>query len=920
MMENVLSRSIRLIYAGGLVMGAGMSINAQAQTTDAPLQRVEITGSSIKRVAGETSLPVTVLKREDIDRTGATTAQDLVNMLPGNFGGSVTANNVGATGVASTANLRALGSQYTLVLLNGRRLANYAFGNSPVDLNSIPLSAIERIEVLRDGASALYGADAVAGVINFILRKDFQGIEVTAYATKPEKKGGETTDITITGGFGNLDTDRYNFLFSFGHESDSPLKARDRDFANTALRPDLGINKASPRNGVPNLNFTDTTGKKYVGVNPYRFNGCNLPEFALVIRDAKSCGTDYVKYIDLIPKQTHDNMVLRGVFQLNTDNQLYAEAVATRDDVTATYSPAPYTKSLVYPANGRFYPTSITLPDGSMVTPKGPISGTWRTVAGGGRTDLTATTNERVILGMKGTVVGWDYDTAVSFNKNDGTVYFGPGKFSYAKLTPLVSSGEINIFGSQDAKSLAALQNALLSGPENSALSKAREFDFRASKEVFAMPYGPVGFAFGGNVRKESLEQISFPVQASGDEVGGAGPIPSVTGSRIVTGVFAEATVPLYKNLEAQLAGRYDKYRNDFGSSFTNFSPKVSMKFTPLKELAFRGSYGRGFRAPTLYQNLRPFTAGNNTSSNFSDPIRCPNGVAITNTINAVGEIKDECNVQLDAAIEGNKDLQPEKSKQFSLGVVFQPTSYLSGSLDYWDIRINKAIAQLSENTVFNDPAANVNSFYRFNPQTDPDALNPIRGSTNKDFPLAYVYLPYSNTAQFYAAGLDLNLAFRQKLQTMGLAGLFTANLDGTYYSKHGYQFQGVPKVSDLGDYKDYGPVPRWRHVLTFQYATGPWVGSLTHNYSGGYKDFTNPASVGKPNYPAERQVSAYQTVDTQIGYKGFKGTTLVFGIKNLLDRDPPASRTEANFQTGYDAQFTNPLGRTYYLRAGYKF
>ena len=162
------------------------------------IQRVEITGSSIKRLATETVLPITVFKREDIERTGATSAQDLVNLIPG-ISAARRGQNVGATGVPSAANLRGLGSKYTLVLLNGRRVANYAVGNSPVDLNSIPLSAIERIEVLRDGASAMYGADAVAGVINFILRKDYQGVEVSAYDSQVQQGGGNSQELQPDG-------------------------------------------------------------------------------------------------------------------------------------------------------------------------------------------------------------------------------------------------------------------------------------------------------------------------------------------------------------------------------------------------------------------------------------------------------------------------------------------------------------------------------------------------------------------------------------------------------------------------------------------------------------------------------------------------------------------------------------------------
>ena len=934
--EKMLARSVRIIFAGGFAASLGFAVPAIAQ--EAAIQRVEITGSSLKRLATETVLPVTIIKREDIERTGATTAQDLVNMIPGNFGGGVAANNVGASGVPSTANLRALGSQYTLVLLNGRRIANYAVGNNPVDLNSIPLSAIERIEVLRDGASAVYGADAVAGVINFILKKNYKGLEVSVYKTHVDQGGGNVQSFNVTGGFGDLETDRFNVLFSANHEVDDVLHARDRSFANTANRPDLGINKSSPRNGVPNLNFTDSLGNKYSGVNPYRYNGCNNPEFALVIRDAKSCGTDYVKFIDLVPTAKHDNFVARGVYKLSENHELFAEAAYTKDNLIASYSPAPYTKSMVYPTAGRFYPKTIKLPKGLAipagymypngtvapsattldadldVTPGSALSGTWRTVAGGPRTDLTETKNVRFVVGSKGMLAGWDYDTAFTYGKNEVAINFGPGKFSYKKLTPLVTSGAINVFGSQDATSLAALQGAMITGFENGGTSTSKEFDFRVSKELFQLPAGPVGFSVGTAYRTEKLEQVSSPVLASGDEVGGAGEVPGVIGDRNVFGLFTEAVFPIVKDLELTAAARYDKYKNGFGTSFSNLSPKLGLSYRPVTALLLRGSVARGFRAPTLVDNLKP-KALNNTSSNFSDPVRCPGGVAITDTKNPVGDLQDECNVQLDTQNSGNPNLKPEKSNQYTIGMAFQPTANFSGSIDYWNIKINQAINSMSENTVFGDPVANVGQFYRYDPVNDPEKLRPIAGSINKDFPLAFVALPKVNTGKFYAAGVDLNLNLRQKSSM----GLFGANFDTTIYTKHGYQYEGSPLVSDLAQYKDFGPTPRYRHALTGTWSMNAWSASVTNNYTRGYLDFTDPAAVGV-NYPAIRNVAAYQTWDATLGWKPVKGLVVGFGIKNILDQDPPSSRTSANFQTGYDASFTNPLGRTYYLRATYKF
>ncbi|NHZ90552.1 TonB-dependent receptor [Massilia sp. CCM 8733] len=937
MTETVLSRSLRLVFSGGIAVGLGLAaLPAVAQTAsqDNSMQRVEITGSSIKRVAAETALPVTILRREDIERTGATSAQDLVNLIPGNFGGGVTANNVGASGVPSTANLRALGARYTLVLLNGRRVANYAVGNNPVDLNSIPLSAIERIEVLRDGASAVYGADAVAGVINFILRKDYKGVEMSAFKTHVDQGGGNTKSFNITAGFGDIATDRFNVLVSANHEENEKLTASERSFSTTSVRPDLGLNKASPRNGVPNLNFGDTLGNKYVGVNPYRYNGCDNPEFALVVISEKGCGTDYVKYIDLIPEAKHSNLVSRAVFKLSENHELFAEAAYTRDKMISASSPAPYTETMRYPANGRFYPKTVKLPKGLVlpagykmpngsvttaetvlaadmdVTPTGPITGTWRTVPGGGRNDLTTTENTRVVVGAKGNLAGWDYETALTYAKNEVEISFGPGRFSYAKLKPLVDSGEINVFGTQDAASLAGLLGSQLTGFQNGGTSTSKEFDYKMSREIYNLPYGAVGFSVGTSFRKEELKQVSSPVLASGDEVGGAGEIPSVSGDREVFGLFTEAIIPVYKDLELTAAARYDKYKNGFGTEFDNISPKLGFTYRPSTAIMMRGSVARGFRAPTLVDNLNP-KAINNTSASFSDPIRCPNGVPV-NSVNTVGELQDECDVQLSTQNSGNPDLKPEKSKQFTVGLVFQPTATFSGSIDYWNVKIDKSINAMSETTVFNDPVGNVAQFYRYDPATG--IVYP--GSTNKDFPLSYVALPRVNTGKFFAAGVDLNLNYRQKMGDMGTIG---ANYDVTYYTDHGYQYQGSPEVSDLGDFKDFGPTPRYRHTLGATYAIGQWNASLTHNYTKGYKDYTDLASVG-PDYPLVRKVDAYSTFDAALGWKPMKNVSVTLGVKNLTDEDPPSSRNGQNFQVGYDATFTNPLGRTFYARLNYKF
>lgn len=928
--------------------------HALAQDTQ-KLERIEVTGSSIKRVSAETSLPISTVTREDIARSGATTVQDLVQLIPSSFGGGVVANNVGATGGASTANLRNLGAKYTLVLLNGRRVANFAFGNNPVDLNSIPLAAVERVEIVRDGASSIYGADAVAGVINFILRKDYKGAEVTWSEYKSDKTGGNVSNVSAAAGFGDLVADRFNVMITAGKEEVQALKAKDRTFASSAVRPDLGINKSSPRNGIPNLNFTDTAGNKYTGVNPLRYLNCNAPEFGLATFGSPAsptqCGTDYVKFIDLVPQQWRSNVNVRGVFQLDTDNQIIVEGMHSHDRVQSFYSPAPYTVPMSYPTTGRFYPKSIILPKGMTlpagykmpngttlaaatvlaadmaVTPTGNITGTWRTVAGGGRSDITETATDRLLVGARGSLAGWDYDTAVTYSRNKGEIFFGPGKFSYAKLTPLVNAGEINVFGAQDATSQAKLDGALLTGRQQAADSKSTEFDFRVSRDLIELAAGPLAMALGVNYREEKLAQLSEKVLETGDEVGGNGPVPGVTGSRKVYGIFGEVNIPVVKDLEANLSARYDKYKNSFGTSFDSFSPKASVRYQPSRDVVLRASVAKGYRAPTLYENLRPKTVGNNTSANWSDPIRCPGGTPLPDSTfgpNAdgskdpylVGALQDECNVQLNTGLEGNKNVKPEKSRQFSAGLVFSPIQDMTFGIDYWNVEIKDPIQPKSEIQVLSDPNTYKNFIYRYDPKNDPNQANPIAGSQDNRFPIAYVFLPYENNGKFYASGVDFSSQYRFKSSS----GTIGVNFDGALFVTHGYQYTGGAKVSDLGKFKDFGAAPRWRHSLSGSWSSGMFDAVLTNNYTHSYDDYTDPAAVNTTDYPAQRKVKAYTTWDAQFGIKPTKSLTLTAGIKNLLDQDPPSSRNSLNFQTGYDPTYTNPIGRQFYGRINYKF
>jgi iron complex outermembrane receptor protein len=931
---------------GALALAASASL-AFAQEAE----RITVTGSSISRASAEGALPVQVLSRQDIERMGATTAQDLVSSIASVFGGTVAANTVGNPGKSgSTANLRALGAQYTLVLLNGRRVADFGFGEKQVvDLNSIPLAAVSRVEVLKDGASSIYGSDAVAGVINFILKEDFQGAEVSLRTSSTSHPGGDGSAVGGVFGFGDLRKDRFNFMLSASQDDTKAVRASDRPFAKTGFRPDLGVMNISSYNGIPNASFTDTRGNSWRNINPARAQGCNAPGMAMVnIGSPTACYFDFAPFIDLVPKQRDQNVVARAVFQVAESHKAYAEYMLSSAEITATYTPGPYTNPFAYPGGGAFYPTSITLPkgmtlpagtkmpDGSTlaastvlaadmaVTPTGPITGRWRTVAAGSHRLVTDNDASRLVVGLKGMVANWDYDLAYTDATYKGSAKAGGGYHTYAKLAPLVNSGVINVFGAQTAASQAALDSALFSGTLEDTRSKSQTSEVKLSKDIMQLVNGPLAVALGASYRKETIAQNSNPAFASGDVVGEES-VPSVSGGRNISSLYGEAVIPFAKDFEAQLSGRYDKYSSSY-SSFDNFSPKVGIRFQPSKELLVRGSATTGFRAPSIYQSMKGVSEGGASPPIFTDPIRCPKGVPINNTV----DVAFECSTVMETT-SGNVALKPEKSEQFSLGLVFAPTSNLSVSVDYWDIKIDDAITQLSDHTVMNDPTRYANYIYRYNPADYPRGYTNncsngvvanacgklIPGSQNPNYPIAYVYLPLVNASKFFAAGLDLNAQYKYKVNGWGTLGVA---LDGTLLTKHGYQYVNTTSVSDVGKYKDFGAAPKWRHLLTASFAGANYGASLTQNYTAGYEDFTDPGSVDGTTYPLVRKVSSWVTYDLLLTYRPTKLIDIGFGIKNLTDVDPPSSRVLGNIQSGYDATYATPVGRMAYLTGKIRF
>jgi iron complex outermembrane receptor protein len=859
----------------------GLPAVAQQEPAD-PIAhfQITVTGSNIPRTDIETALPVQRLTREDIDRSGATTAAELLTLVSANLIGQNDARSIGngqTPGLAS-ANLRGLGSGSTLVLIDGRRSANYAFDGGTVDLNSIPLAAIDRIEILKDGASAIYGADAMAGVINFILRKDFAGFSATAYIGDTQHGGGGHQQATMTAGHGNLATDRYNAFVTLDWQKDQSLAAIARPFSNTVYLPEEGINVLS-RNTFP-ANFL-SDGLYY---NPSRASGCTPPQSIPASPTSPRCGFDYASVVDTLPPAERTSVLAGATWQLNAETQLFARYIFAHGDMKLRTAPTPASEQttfnhdpILYPASGPFYPTAFAAANG--VT--GPLDLYYRTVPLGPRTDEVKTDSHLLTVGAEGFVADWTYNAAFIYSRNRETDDFLSGYVSEPKLIAAMATGLINPFGPSGAAGDALLASTQLSGPVRASSGTTRSIEAKLSKDIYDLPAGPLAMALGTELRREALSDNADFELASGQILGGT-QVGSKSASRSVDAAFAELNVPVVKDVEAQLAARFDHY-SDFGDTV---NPKIAVRWQPMHSLLLRSSWGTGFRVPTLYDLYTPLTQGL-TGNAFDDPLRCP----------TTGSPQD-CGNNFRLLNGGNPALVPEKSKQFNAGVVWAPVNAASFGADYWNIRKTRTIAPLDSDAIF----ANYDLYA---------PAHVVRGPVDPAYPalpgpIDYVLGDKVNLGGLRTSGVDVDLSYRGAPGPMGKFG-FTFN--GTYILDWQEQFDGVHFQSVLGivDPLGVGAVPRWRHNAALTWNLGPWGATVTDNFTLGYTD-ANLNAAG-----ALRRVGSYEIWNVQGTCTSFKNTTVAIGVKNVFDRAPPFSNQTSFTQIGYNAVTSDPRGRLFY-------
>ena len=869
MKPTMLSLSVKAMFAAGAVLAA------PAFAQNPPMQRVEVTGSSIKRIAAETAQPLTIIKAEEFTKQGLTTAQEALSRIPSNQTSLGSGNTVGGnssglpTGGQASADLRGLGGNKTLVLLNGRRLANHPYDGASVDLNMIPLSALERVEVLRDGASAIYGTDAIGGVINFITKASLNVTTITGEVVRPQKAGGDEERVNLSSGFGDLEAAGYNVFAVLDWHRQKSINSQQRAFSRTGVIPERGLSVTSGTT-FPGNYFDAATNR---AANPGFAAGCN-PPFSLPL-GAGTCRQDYTRQIDNLPDQEQLAFLIKGSMKMGNGHLASVDYLHARNDVTSRTAPPPQT-GLFMPATSRFYPAGAS---------GQPISVNWRPLEAGQRMIDSQGKADRLVAMLEGQLSMWDYRAGLSHAVSKSTEDFVGGYVQDASFAAGVANGILNPFALQDQAGRAYLASSALRGQVQDARVKSSALDFKASGDLMPMAGGPLAIAFGAEVRHESADfNVNRAIASQASSSGLSGSL-SQSGSRNVQAVFTEVNMPLTEQLEVQLAARFDRY-SDVGNT-TN--PKIGVRYQPVPTLVLRGSASTGFRAPTLFEKNGP-PSKNDTNDSYNDPILCPGGVPQP----GANPLRD-CDLQQFKLQGGNKDLKPEKSRQFSFGTVWNPMPALTLTADYWHIELRDKIAALPEQTIYGNYPKYRALFLR-NPDGSPFAIENF----------------LNNLGEVKTDGIDLNVAYRLPRTAMGN---FSANVDGTYVHKYDYQNERDGEfIDNAGRYADAQVVFRWQHTATLAWNSGVWGATLSQSYKTGYQDQNQVAAQYR------NKVSSYSLWNVSASYTGFPGLTLQAGVKNLLDEEPPFSNQGTLFQKGYDPRYTDPVGRALFVRASYAF
>ncbi|MFH5254153.1 TonB-dependent receptor plug domain-containing protein [Burkholderia semiarida] len=839
------------------------------------LDKFEVTGSLIRTSDKVGHTEVQVITAKEIQQSGYTTVADFLRSTSANSASSwgQTTMNSSAPGGAGMA-LRGLSEKYTLVLVDGQRVANYAqsvnFTDTFFDVNAIPLNMVERVEIVKTGAVSVYGSDAIAGVVNIITKKNFQGLQIDGQLGKAQHPGDGQGNFSVLAGFGDLNSDRFNVTAAASYYRDSGSTLGDRDMTSAQDFTQYPGGLAAPLGPNQQSYWSLADGSK-VPLSP-------CPPGSKT--SATNCTYNPAASTSLVPSTTRLNAKVRATFKIDDNTQAYAGFWVSRDETVQLQGPASIssTTNVYNPATGSVSPLPRTVPVSNPYNPFGVPTAINLTFPGNVVGADTVSTFWMANTGVKGSFDAgrfgaWDWSADYGHSQSTvDTTY--RNRINVAGLENMLANGTYNF--SNPAATPNGL-NGVFTDDDQQAISKVDSVTAKAStSNLFTLPGGPVGLGLGTEFRHES--STINPQTLASQGVSAPANVQTVEGSRNVAAAFYQVDIPILRNLTFTQAGRYDHY-SDFGGAF---SPSFALRFQPVQMLTTYASYSRGFRAPTLVENSQAVYLSHQNLVDPNDPSGVPTKHFTTEQV------------------AGNPNLQPEHTKNYNIGFQLSPDAMTDIGAAFYKVRIDGVIGTDDPNAVL-------------------VANDPSRVVRNADGSVRYLVQHFVNLGALDTDGFDLN--FRKAVRTK--YGTFTLAGDWAYVWHFKLHSPGTAPQDFAGNnlalLQPFGASnPRWKGNTSLSWDYRQLTTTLTWQYTGPY---TN-AVAAEFGDGGTGSVASYSQFNLMFNYRGFKHWTIYGGITNLFDKKPPF---DVEWQavpdiTGYDQSLYTDLGRFFQIGATYRF
>jgi iron complex outermembrane receptor protein len=939
---------------------------AAANQSDQTLQEVVITGSLISRTDHETPSPVQILSSEQIQHSGYTDISDILRNISANGANTLSQAFPGAfASGASGVSLRGLTVADTLTLIDGHRTVDYPLADDNqrafVDISAIPINAIDRVEVLKDGASSIYGAQAIGGVVNVVLKKTYTGAEFTAEGGTSEKNDGTLEHFAGIYGLGDLGSDGWNGWLAVDFHHQDQIRASNRDglFANLDWAPYGGVNTTPGRSDNPFFPFPSsitgylinpmTTAANATQPGMAFLPGCNATAFA-----ANQC-TYSIPNLQIQPATEQINLLSKITKSLGENWEAHLELSffeSKADQILFNYGYQAFANGSAYPTglfNVYFSPTSPT----PRISPTTPLIATvpanypgnpygapaalvisMRQLGPAGSEIETDTNTYRADFVVNGKQWGWDFDGSTGFNYARMIQDF----YGTSVLNPVAFQDALNngyIVGENASPNGGNLfAPPLQATPASSLLF----LDLHASRPLFDLPGGPLSLAIGSQYFHTVQNDQAPPAAAAGLQGQPGGPVFSI-GSQEDVALFSELNAQILKSLEVDAAFRYDHY-DTYGSSTT---PKFGVKFQPFEQIALRGTWSKGFRAPSPSEGQ--LSEETFAATGFADPVLCPhpNGPQGANT---PGNFPSQCSFAPASALVSNPQLKAVTSTEYTLGIVFEPIKQFNVSADYYNIKLSNDIIASFE-------AGGLQDYLYLVRNTTPSVLpyvTPSGAIVKTPTPVGTVLFDgygYINAGTTNTSGFDIDL---HSFYDVPVIGKFSADLSYTHLMSYeffasGQLFQLAGTHGPSGISGDTGN-PKDRAVLALSWDKGPAEVTATINYTGAFS-ITDPSAgeftctetlddsfsivygprfaVSAPPSNSFCFVHSFTDVDLYGRYKLTKNFDVHGSILNLFNRQPPLDLASYGAGGGlaYDTAFggqAGAIGRFFMIGATWKF